>query len=175
MIALSGLAGVKNALCDFQPVKLVSLLDAPLMPATPDLIKQENHLKLELNDISDPTEGLILPNEEHVDRLLAFGKNWTPPSERLLIHCWAGVSRSPAALLILLVQKNPGREADMVMLVRSRAPHIRPNPRLIELGDRALGCQNRLTSAARSMQETPPHDLADRYVEFPVSLAMAVG
>jgi len=171
MIALSGLAGVKNALCDFQPVKLVSLLDAPLMPATPDCIARENHLKLELNDISDPTEGLILPNEEHVERLLAFGKNWTP-SERLLIHCWAGVSRSSAALLILLAQKNRGREADMVRLVRSRAPHIRPNRRLIELGDRALGCQQRLVSAVRPMEETPPHDFADRVFEFPVSLAM---
>jgi len=171
MIALSGLAGVKNALCDFQPVKLVSLLDAPLMPATPDVIERENHLKLELNDISDPTEGLILPNEEHVERLLAFGKNWTP-SERLLVHCWAGVSRSSAALLILLAQKNRGREADMVSLVRSRAPHIRPNRRLIELGDRALGCQQRLASAVRPMEETPPRDFADRVFEFPVSLAM---
>jgi predicted protein tyrosine phosphatase len=174
MIALSGLAGVSNALRDFQPVKLISLLDPPLMPATPDLIERKNHLKLELNDISAPTEGLILPNEEHIERLLAFGESWAP-SERVLIHCWAGVSRSPAALLILLAQKNPGREEEMARLVRSRAPHIRPNRRLIELGDRALGCQNRLTSAVRPMQETPPHDFADRVFEFPVNLAMGVG
>lgn len=170
-VALSGLAGVRNALRDFQPVKLVSLLDAPLMPETPDIIQRPNHLKLELNDISEPTEGLILPTEEHVEQLLAFGERW-PPTDRLLIHCWAGVSRSSAALLILLVQKNPGHEADVVKQVARRASHIRPNRRLIELGDRALSCGRRLISAAQMIDESPPPNLAERVFEFPIGLAM---
>ena len=172
MIALSGLAGVSTALREFQPVKLVSLLDAPLMPATPAIIRQHDHLKLELNDISQPTEGLILPSEEHVARLLAFGNRWMPP-ERLLVHCWAGVSRSSAALLLLLVQKTPGHEVEIVEQVVRHVPHIRPNRRLIELGDRALGCGGQLISAVQAIPESPPHDLAERVFELPVGSAAA--
>ena len=172
-VALSGLAGVETALRDFQPVKLVSLLDALLMPAAPDSIPRHNHLKLELNDISEPTEGLILPSGEHIERLLAFGERWVP-TERLLVHCWAGVSRSPAALLILLAQKNPGREREIVAHVVHLAPHIRPNRRLIELGDCALGCRNRLVSAVQTIPESPPQAVAEHVFEFSSDLTLVV-
>jgi predicted protein tyrosine phosphatase len=168
LIALTSYWGLEAALREFKPDKLVSLMDPPC-----DLqvngIKASAHLRVALHDIALRIPFATRPERVHVGRLLDFGATWVPP-ERLLVHCAAGISRSSAALILLLAQKNPGREDQVVMHVRDRAHHIMPNRRIIELGDHALGCRGRLIEAVSRMREPTLRHFGDRWVEFPTSL-----
>lgn len=56
----------------------------------------ENHRRFSFNDITEPRPGLVAPSAEMIDALLDFGRSWDGVHP-LLIHCWAGISRSCAA------------------------------------------------------------------------------
>ena len=59
----------------------------------------EKHLKLAFEDIDAPIDGVIGPEKSHVEELIAFVSKWNRDTP-LLIHCWAGVSRSSASAII---------------------------------------------------------------------------
>jgi predicted protein tyrosine phosphatase len=91
----------------------------------------------------------------------------------VLIHCYAGISRSTAAALTLCVQHNLGRERDAARLLRRRAPHAQPNRLMIGLADRMLGCQGRLTSAVQEIglaEYRGPGCLVELPLELPLTL-----
>jgi predicted protein tyrosine phosphatase len=68
---------------------------------------------------------------------------------RVLIHCGAGFSRSPAAVTVLLAQAMPTLPAgDIAAEVLRLRPTAWPNLRVIELGDRLLGRRGELVEAA---------------------------
>ena len=93
------------------PERIVSLLDpGALFPETGSAY-QGRHLRLPLHDIHHGTGNLIPPNSAHIDELLSFVAAWRKTAP-LLIHCHAGMSRSPAAAYIAACQINP--DADEV-------------------------------------------------------------
>ncbi len=60
------------------------------------MIPEDNHLFLGMNDINEPQNGFIAPDEQHITRFLGFVRQWHvdhAASSPLVIHCWAGVSR----------------------------------------------------------------------------------
>ena len=87
---------------------LITLLTAGSVIERPDMIAPERHLVLSLSDIDAPREGHITPARAHVDRLLDFFDAWDRAAP-LVIHCYAGVSRSPAAAYIALCALAPDR------------------------------------------------------------------
>ncbi len=166
MIALTHLSGLDWAIPRVKPVRLVSLLEPEAMIVTPPGIDPAMHLKIEVDDIVAPQPDCIHPREDHIRRLAEFGAQWDGKTA-LLVHCAGGRSRSPAALMILLVQKNPGREAEVARMLSQQAPHICPNRLMVELADRVLGANGRLVSALDRM---PPPDgmLFEGFRSFPV-------
>ena len=72
---------------------LVTLLSPGTAVERPTAIHPERHLYLALSDIVEPMEGQVLAEPAHLDELLAFVRAWDRASP-LLIHCFAGVSRS---------------------------------------------------------------------------------
>ncbi len=118
----------------------------------PGVISAERHLKLAMNDIGFAgTGGLIAPSEAHVESLIGFVRDWDQ-SAPIVIHCWMGVSRSPAAAVITALSLHP-EEDDFALAARLRsvAPHATPNTRLIEIGDRLLGRNGRLIAAIKGI------------------------
>jgi predicted protein tyrosine phosphatase len=110
---------------------------------------------LHFNDEIEPGAGLVLPQREHVQAILDFGRRLlSAGSQReeahLLVHCHAGVSRSTAALAILLAQWDPGLDEDelfaRILALRSQAW---PNSLMISFADELLGRGGRLSSALR--------------------------
>ena len=103
----------------------------------------------------------------------------------LLVHCHMGISRSTAAMTILLAQAHPDEsEASITERVRAIRPIAWPNLRMIGFADEILGRSGRLTAAvgglyARSLAAKP--DLAevmtrlDRVREVELGRAIAEG
>ena len=103
---------------------------------------------LTFDDIAAPMDNWVVAEEYHVRSALVFVRQWDQPS--LLIHCHAGMSRSPAiALAILADWLGEGREDEAVKELIKVAPLCTPNRLVVEIADGLLGRSNRLISALR--------------------------
>lgn len=114
------------------------------------------HRKLELrfHDVIRERPGEILPSPEDVAAILAFGRDLIAEPEgvgHLVVHCHMGISRSTAALTMLLVQAAPGLPDDHAMkAVATIRPLAWPNLRMIEFADEQLGRGGGLVAAVRA-------------------------
>ncbi|HJM90409.1 MAG: dual specificity protein phosphatase family protein [Alphaproteobacteria bacterium] len=125
---------------------ILSLLGIEGVPDTPDGMDPARHLHIEVDDVPASFAGDIAPTFEHVTELLDFSTAWDRQGP-MIVHCYAGVSRSTAAALTILCQYNPGREMEAAQALRRAAPHAKPNRRIIAIADRLLGSDNRLVEA----------------------------
>ena len=129
---------------------LLSLVIPEDDPATPPEVRPEHHLFIGCHDIVEDYPGAVLPNAGHVRLIVDFAAAWDA-SAPMLVHCFAGVSRSTAAALIVACVHERGREHELARTLRVAAPHAQPNRRIIALGDAALGCDGALISAVEAM------------------------
>lgn len=150
MIYICSLAEMPGHVRALQPSHLVSLLSTAEQPPTPDGFEPERHHRVEVNDISEPMAGYVLPQDDHISGLIGFLDGWQGDTP-LLIHCFAGISRSTAAALIALTLRHDGREEEAALRLREAAPHAQPNRRIVELADARLGRNGRLLSALAAM------------------------
>ncbi len=150
MILITPLSAMPEAIKRHAPSHMISLLSADYMIATPDGFAAERHLRLSLHDIDDPN-GNQAPAREHVDRLIAFGRDWDARAP-MLVHCWAGVSRSTAsAYTVLCDRAGPGSEREIAQALRERAPHAQPNRLIVRLADDALGRDGAMVRAVEAI------------------------
>lgn len=132
---------------------VVSIAD----PGTPielyfDGYDAHRRLDLRFHDIIDERPGEIAPTPDHVREILDFGEQMAVEGEslrHLLIHCHMGVSRSTAAMTMLLAQRMPGQEDEVVEIVSRIRPQAWPNTRMIGYAETALGTGGRLMEALR--------------------------
>ena len=130
---------------------LVTLMNDQTMIETPDSIDPRRHLRLAMNDISEPQPGLVPPDDSHVQELIDFVAGWNRESP-MLIHCWAGISRSTAAAYIALCALNPGiDEQHIAQTLRAASPTATPNKRLVLLADGLLTRNGRMTRAVEGI------------------------
>lgn len=126
---------------------LVTLINDHTMIDTPPTISPDKHLRLAMNDISEPQPGLVPPADDHVSELLDFVIAWDR-NRPMLIHCWAGISRSTAAAFIALCALNPNvDEREIAKTLRSASPTATPNRRLVFLADELLERKGRMKLA----------------------------
>ena len=88
----------------------------------------------------------------------------------MIVHCYAGVSRSTAAALTILCQYNPGREMEATQALRRAAPHAKPNRRIIAIADQLLRSENRLVEAVDAMGQGSYAGGPTPLVELPLTL-----
>ena len=131
---------------------VLSILD-PHITERPSFAAFGAHQRLELrfDDILEHLAGQVAPQRAHVDEILKFASNLMADPQsaiHLLVHCHMGISRSSAALALILARLQPDLPAaqiwDEVLRIRRRAW---PNLRLIELGDAALERRGELVEA----------------------------
>jgi predicted protein tyrosine phosphatase len=150
-IIVCGLADVPDLIARRRPSHMVTLLDPASMIETPSGVAPERHLKLAVNDIANPMEGLILPDESVVARLLAFGRDWDE-TRPMLVHCWAGISRSTASAFVLACERSPEAPEEKIALAMRRvAAHASPNRRIVALADDMMGRRGRMVDAVAAM------------------------
>ena len=130
---------------------LVTLININTPVPRPGLIAAERHLFIGMSDIAEPLEGHILPGEAHVRDLLAFAQRWDR-KHPMVVHCWAGVSRSTAAAFTIACALAPERdEAIIAQAIRAASPTATPNVRLVAVADQLLGRQGRMNEAVKAI------------------------
>ncbi len=152
--------------CSTEASHVLSILD-PDHPVPEAFGAFGEHEKLELrfHDIVDETPGLLAPGPEHVEQILAFGRDLLTepkPAAHLLVHCHAGVSRSTASTALILAQALPEQPADTVLaMVHGIREKAWPNLRMVEIGDAMLGRGGALVEATHALHrlqlEVRPH------------------
>lgn len=126
---------------------LVTLINVNTPVETPASIDRTRHLFVGLSDITQAMDGHVLPESAHVAQLLAFVEAWDR-RDPLLIHCYAGVSRSTAAAYIAYCALQPDAcEREIAQRLRQLSPTATPNARLIELADAHLKRKGRMIAA----------------------------
>ena len=146
-IYVAPLSLVATTVADARVSHLVTLINGETLIDTPASIDRDRHLRLAMNDICEPHEGLVLPCETHVADLVKFARDWDRKAP-LLIHCWAGISRSTAAAFITLCALNPHvEELKVARALRRASPTAYPNRLLIALADEALSRDGRMMAA----------------------------
>jgi predicted protein tyrosine phosphatase len=95
---------------------------------------------LRFHDVVLPAAGYAPPGRGDVGRILEFGMSLgaVRDASHLLVHCYAGVSRSTAAAAILMAQANPGQEERAFLSLLEIRPRAWPNSRMVELADELL-------------------------------------
>jgi predicted protein tyrosine phosphatase len=126
---------------------LVTLLSPGTRVERPIRISPERHLYLAVSDIVEATADHMLPDATHLDELLRFVHAWDR-TEPMLIHCFAGVSRSTAAAYIAACALAPKRdEFAIARALRAASPTASPNALLVALADDALERRGRMKEA----------------------------
>jgi predicted protein tyrosine phosphatase len=126
---------------------LVTLIDEGTPVVRPLEIAAERHLFVSMSDIVVAVDGHILPSDAHVAALLDFVERWDRAAP-MLIHCYAGVSRSTAAAFIAACALSPHRdEHEIAAEIRRNSPTATPNARLVALGDAILQRDGRMNAA----------------------------
>ncbi len=135
----------------------VSIMDPGMQARFPAALGEDRILRLNFHDLDSqlpaghPTRlawerrgfGMVLPDERHVRAILQFGSR-IEPKAKVLIHCMAGVSRSPAAPWIRGEQAAPGRDAEVLGYIRRIRPQALPNRRMVQIADAILGTEGRM-------------------------------
>lgn len=128
-------------------VTLATLGSHVRRPAT---IRPEHHLRVGFSDIVAPMEGHLPPDEAHVRAVLDFAAAWAgprDPARPLVLHCYAGISRSTAAAYAVACALAPARdEADLARELRALAPSATPNRLFVALADRLLDRRGRMSA-----------------------------
>ncbi len=146
-IFVAPLSLVHTTVADVRVSHLVTLINGETLIDTPPSIGKERHLRLSMNDICEPRDGLVVPCENHVAELIHFARSWDQKAP-LLIHCWAGISRSTAAAFISLCALNPhADEHALARALRRASPTAYPNRRLVALADQVLERKGRMSAA----------------------------
>jgi predicted protein tyrosine phosphatase len=126
---------------------VVTLLKHTDRVERPRSVAPANHLILGMDDITVPTDGYTIPCDEHVTALITFVRSWERAAP-LVLHCYAGISRSTAGAYIAACALNPRRdEWAIAHALRSASATATPNSRLVALADRVLGRDGRMVAA----------------------------
>jgi len=151
MIHVCSLAKVDETVTKTGAERLLSLLAAGTELVRPASIVPENHLHLVMHDIAVAQEGMTMPGEEHVRNLLDFARQWDRVKP-MVVHCYAGISRSTASAYIIAAALAPKRdEVELAQTLRALSPSATPNPRLIAVADTLLERNGRMVEAIQAI------------------------
>ena len=110
-----------------------------------------NHLRVQMDDITEEMDGFLAPNDSHIGQVLDFVRGWDRQAP-LVVHCYAGISRSTASAFAAACMLNPSRDERLIARqIRAASPIASPNRLIVSLADKALGRQGRMLRALDEM------------------------
>jgi predicted protein tyrosine phosphatase len=147
MIHVCSLARLHDTVRETGARHVVTLIKDIALVHRPASVMAENHLLLDMDDINEHMDGYVVPAEAHVGDLLRFVRAW-PREAPLVVHCFAGISRSTAGAFVTACALNPRRDEMLIArALRDASPTAMPNRRIVSLADRMLGRNGRMVMA----------------------------
>lgn len=117
----------------------------------PSSVLEANHLRISMDDITEVMDGFVAPDHSHITQVLDFVRGWDRNAP-LVVHCYAGISRSTASAFAAVCMLNPERdEMAIARQIRAASPIASPNRLLVTLADKALGRDGRMIRALEAM------------------------
>ncbi len=133
----------------------------------PESVLAANHLKVQMDDITEQLEGFVVPTETHIELVLNFVRGWDRQAP-LVVHCYAGISRSTASAFAAVCALNPHRdEIAIARQIRSASAIASPNRLIVSLADKALGRDGRML---RALDEIGPGSMTTEGRPFRLDL-----
>ena len=156
IIHICSLRMVESVSEQIKPSHILSLLGGVTpFPPTPAGIDRANHLKITVADISEHEVGMIIPTSDHLVEVIAFGRRWaaeTGGERPLLVHCFAGISRSTASSLAIACALRPEVEAEVfAAALRVASASAQPNALMVRHADNLLERGGRLIAAVEAI------------------------
>ncbi len=151
MIHVCSLSRLQETVDDTGARHVISLIGDEARVERPRGVAPENHLWLRLHDICAPLDGYVLPDEAHVTGLLQFVRGWDRQAP-LVVHCFAGISRSTASAFASVCALSPHRdESSIAQALRRASPTATPNIRIVSLADQLLRRNGRMVAAIETI------------------------
>jgi predicted protein tyrosine phosphatase len=151
MIHVCSLARLHQTVTETGARHVVTLLKDTDLVLRPESILADNHLILGMDDITEQLDGYVVPADEHVTKLLVFVRGWDR-AKPMVVHCYAGISRSTAGAFVAACALNPNRnELVIAQELRRLSATASPNPRIVAIADRMLGRSGRMSAAIESI------------------------
>lgn len=167
MIHVCSLALLHETVRATRARRVVTLVDRGTPMRRPYGVAVEDHLRLDVHDVCTPNEGCIHPQEEHVAELIDFVRGWDRTTP-MVVHCYAGISRSTAAAFVTACVTAPERdELDFARAIREASPTACPNQLIVSIADRLLAREGRMVAAIEAIA---PH--VPSYEGVPFRLAL---
>ncbi len=164
-IIICGLADIQDCVDKFRPDMMLTIINKNFSPETPNGMDENRHLRMLIDDISEPREGFILPEKHHAQQLLDFTNDWDT-SKPILIHCHMGISRSTATSLGVAAKFDPDNIELIIEKLKEIAPHASPNKIMTKYYDEILGLNNRLLSSISYFDPEPIEESRVVELEF---------
>jgi predicted protein tyrosine phosphatase len=146
MIHVSSLSRLRDVAASLGTFDMLTMLSPGSGVSATDGLHPERHLHLSFHDIVEARPDFVMPDRKVVEAILDFGRGWTS-GRPMLIHCWAGISRSSAAAYVMACERSPGSEHDLAAELRRRAPFATPNRLMVALADDILERNGAMTAA----------------------------
>ena len=151
MIHVCSLARLHETVETVGARRIITLMRNTDQVLRPEQVSKENHLILNMDDICEPLEGYEMPCKADVERLIEFVRGWDRAAP-MVVHCYAGISRSTAAAYTAACTVNPQRdEAEIAKALRAASPIATPNARIVALADQTLGRNGRMVRAIQDI------------------------
>lgn len=151
MIHVCSLARLHATVDETKARHIVTLLRFTDKVARPSHIAAENHLILSVDDIAAHQDGMTVPAQEHVERLIGFATAWDRNAP-MVVHCYAGISRSTAAAFVAACAINPNRdEQQIARAIRDASRTAKPNAAIVSIADALLKRDGRMVRAIESL------------------------
>jgi predicted protein tyrosine phosphatase len=151
MIHVCSLARLHATVEESKARHIVTLLRLIDRVERPSHIAPENHLVLAVDDIAVPVDGYTVPTTEHVERLIDFVGHWDRTAP-MVVHCYAGISRSTAGAYVAACALNPNRdERQIAWEIRRASRTAQPNVAIVSIADHLLKRDGRMVRAVETI------------------------
>ena len=162
-IWICSLAAAPKLAQELRPSRIVSLLSPYDTFPVFDGLAADLHLQVPIHDITADIGEWRAPAASDAERVIRFVEGWDRDAP-MLIHCWAGISRSTASAFITACLHNPASdEEEIALAIRSASPTASPNPRLVGYADALLGRGGRMSKAVETIGRGAVSDEAQTF------------
>jgi predicted protein tyrosine phosphatase len=146
-ITVCGVGALQATAADLGATHVLTLIRDHGPVATPKGVLATNHLRIDINDITSPADGLVHPQDDHITEVLNFIRAWDHSSP-MIVHCFAGISRSTASAFSGLCLLNPEVPEKLIARrLRLASPTATPNRLIVSIADDILGRGGRMVDA----------------------------